>query len=110
MTEINYVELLEGMVTDYCKNMINTYGWTNEDVKLCEHFGVSTTRIGRKYGYPTAQHRIALKKLEKEGKVISSKQSQNQILWWPVGMLQKIREAKAQDVRNDISTKIMCIG
>lgn len=91
MTEINYWQILERLVTPYARHMISTYGWVAEDKKLCAHFGVPTWWLRNHCGRDTRSHRIQLKKLEEKGLVISFKQSENQILWWPVGLIDKIK-------------------
>lgn len=87
--EIDYIQELKNRIHP------NT-GWIRaiadqvDEEFCCRYHGVPTWHLRSKLGYPTSSHRIALKKLEKEGKVISYKQQENQILWWPVGYLQEI--------------------
>ena len=87
--EIDYIQELKNRI--HCNvGWIRTIADQVDEEFCCRHHGVPTWHLRSKLGYPTSNHRVALKKLEKEGKVISYKQQRNQILWWPVGYLQEI--------------------
>lgn len=89
---IDYVEALKRIVLarEWTVTHLKSVAEKVDEEFCCKHYGISTSVLGLKLGYPTSTHRIALRKLEKEGKVISYKQQENQILWWPVGLLAEI--------------------
>ena len=91
--EIDYLGTLKSRITrhqwqiDHIRKVADKI----DENFCCRHHGVPTWHLRCELGYPTSNHRLALKKLEKEGRVISYKQCENQILWWPVGLLQEIK-------------------
>lgn len=89
---IDYVERLKLIIKEreYTIEHLRKVGDKVDEEFCCRHYGLSTYLLGRKIGHPSSTHRHALKKLEKQGKVISYKQQENQILWWPVGLLAEI--------------------
>jgi len=89
--EADYIQILKQRITrqgiDHLKSVADKV-----DENFCaRYYGLPTWHFRNQLGYPTSTHRNALKKLEKEGKVIAYKQCENQLHWWPVGFLEEIK-------------------
>jgi len=87
---IDYLAVIKSRVKQWERDHIKQISEKIDDAFCCKWHGIPTWHLRCELGYPTSLHRAALKKLEKEGKVIYHKQSENQLLWWPVGFLEEI--------------------